>query len=144
MTRIIILYGLILTLVAFGLTWLKYRFWMQDIGAEIYGLAIALLFAALGVWIERQRHRPKPVRHAGKNEMGRNEKAIRALGLTTREIDVLECLRLGESNKEIARSLEISPNTVKTHLTNLYDKLGAKNRTQVVTQATELSIYKLS
>ena len=49
MTRIIILYGLILTLVAFGLTWLKYRFWMQDIGAEIYGLAIALLFAALGV-----------------------------------------------------------------------------------------------
>ena len=99
MTRIIILYGLILTLVAFGLTWLKYRFWMQDIGAEIYGLAIALLFAALGVWIERQRHRPKLVRHAGKNEMGRNEKAIRALGLTTREIDVLECLRLEESNK---------------------------------------------
>ena len=79
MTRIIILYGLILTLVAFGLTWLKYRFWMQDIGAEIYGLAIALLFAALGVWIERQWHRPKPARHAGKNEMGRNEKAISSL-----------------------------------------------------------------
>ena len=76
--------------------------------------------------------------------MGRNEKAIKALGLTMREIDVLECLRLGESNKEIARSLDILPNTVKTHLTNLYDKLGAKNRTQVVTQATELSIYKLS
>ena len=76
--------------------------------------------------------------------MGRNEKAIKALGLTMREIDVLECLRLGESNKEIARSFDILPNTVKTHLTNLYDKLGAKNRTQVVTQATELSIYKLS
>ena len=143
MTRIIILYGLILTLVAFGLTWLKYRFWMQDIGAEIYGLAIALLFVALGIWIERQRRRPKPARHAHENKMGRNEKAIKALGLTTREIDVLDCLRLGESNKEIARSLDISPNTVKTHLTHLYEKLGANNRTQAVTQATELSIYKV-
>jgi len=136
MARIIILYGLILTVIAFGLTWLEYRFWIRDIGAEVYGLIIATLFAGLGVWIERQRHTSSP-----EIPNRRNEKAIKALGLTKREIEVLECLRLGESNKEIARSLDISPNTVKTHLTSLYTKLGANNRTQAVTQATELSIY---
>ena len=107
-------------------------------GAEVYGLIIATLFALLGVWIERQRHTPTP-----EISNGRNEKAIKALGLTIREIEVLECLRLGESNKEIARSLGISPNTVKTHLKSLYTKLGANNRTQAVTQASELSIYTL-
>jgi len=139
MARIIILYGMILTVIAFGLTWLEYRFWIRDIGAEVYGLIIATLFALLGVWIERQRHTSTP-----EIPSGRNEKAIKTLGLTIREIEVLECLRLGESNKEIARSLGISPNTVKTHLKSLYTKLGANNRTQAVTQATELSIYTLA
>lgn len=138
MARIIILYGLILTVIAFGMTWLEYRFWIRDIGAEVYGLIIATLFALLGVWIERQRQASTP-----EILNGRNEKAIKALGLTIREIEVLECLRLGESNKEIARSLGISPNTVKTHLKSLYTKLGANNRTQAVTQASELSIYTL-
>jgi len=135
MSRIIIFYGLILTVVAFGLTWLEYKFWLRDIGWEIYGLVIAVLFALLGVWIERQRQGSKP-----EMPTGRNEKAIKALGLTLREIEVLECLRLGESNKEIARSLGISPNTVKTHLKSLYAKIGANNRTQAVSQAIELSI----
>jgi len=136
MMRIIILYGIILSIIAFGLTWLEYKFWLRDIGWEIYGLVIAVIFAALGVWIERQRHRPQP-----DISEGRNEKAIDALGLTKREIEILECLRRGESNKEIARSLDISPNTVKTHLKSLYQKIGANNRTQAVSQAIELSIY---
>jgi len=136
MLRLILFYGLILTSVAFGLTWLEYKFWLRDIGWEIYGLVIAILFAGLGVWVERQRHGPQTELPAG-----RNEKAIKALGLTYREIEVLDCLRLGESNKEIARSLGISPNTVKTHLKSLYNKIGANNRTQAVSQAIELSIY---
>lgn len=109
---------------------------MREIGWEIYGLAIAAIFAILGIWIERQRQGSQLEVPAG-----RNEKAIKALGLTTREIEVLECLRRGESNKEIARSLGISPNTVKTHLKSLYTKIGANNRTQAVSQAVELSIY---
>lgn len=138
MTRIIFLYGLILTVIAFGLTWLEYKFWMRDIGWEIYGLFIAAIFALLGAWIERQRHGSKP-----DMPTGRNEKSIKALGLTSREIDVLECLRRGESNKEIARTLGISPNTVKTHLQSLYSKIGVTNRTQAVSQAVDLSIYGL-
>lgn len=140
MARIILLYGLILSIAAFSLTWLEYKFWVRDIGWEVYGLVIAVIFAILGIWIERQRHGSQPDTLAG---VGRNEKAIKALGLTTREIQVLECLRLGESNKKIAKSLGISPNTVKTHLKSLYTKIGANNRTQAVNQAIELSIFSL-
>lgn len=136
MSRIIVVYGLILSIAAFGLTWLEYKFWVRDIGWEVYGLVIAVLFAILGVWIERQRQGSQ-----AEVDSGPNEKAIKALGLTTREIEVLECLRLGESNKKIAKSLSISPNTVKTHLKSLYTKIGASNRTQAVNQAIELSIF---
>jgi len=137
MERIVVLYGLVLAAVAFALTWLDYRFWMRDIGLEIYGIAIAGLFAGLGVWIERQRRPYAPVPHV------RNEKAIKALGLTKREIEMLGFLAEGKSNKDIARDLNLSPNTIKTHLANLYEKLGVRNRTQAVTKAAELSIHPI-
>lgn len=139
MPRIIIAYGLMLTIAAFVLAWLDYKFWVRDIGWQVYGLFIAVLFAILGVWVERQRQSSQP-----KVSSERNEKAIKALGLTSREIEVLECLRKGESNKRIAKSLGISPNTVKTHLKSLYAKIGANNRTQAVSQAIELSIFSIT
>lgn len=135
MGRTVFIYGTILAVAAFILNWVDYRFWMRDIGIEIYGLVIAVIFACLGVWIERQRHSAPEVKPSETNE-----KAIKALGLTRREVELLGSLSSGKSNKEIARELDISPNTVKTHLANLYEKLGVKNRTQAVTKATELSL----
>lgn len=58
-------------------------------------------------------------------------------GLTQREKDILNKLRVGASNVEIARLLFISENTVKTHLYNLFRKIAVKNRTQAVTWANE-------
>ena len=58
-------------------------------------------------------------------------------GLTQRERDILNKLRMGASNIEIARLLFISENTVKTHLYNLFRKIAVKNRTQAVTWANE-------
>lgn len=58
-------------------------------------------------------------------------------GLTQREKDILNKLRMGASNIEIARLLFISENTVKTHLYNLFRKIAVKNRTQAVTWANE-------
>ncbi len=139
MEKTIILYGLVLAVIAVILTWLDYRFWMRDIGPEIYGLGIAVLFAGLGIWIERQR-RPLPAAPANT----RNDKAIKALGLTRREVEMLGFLAQGKSNKEIARDLDLSPNTIKTHLSNLYQKLGTKNRTQAVTKAAKLSINPIA
>ena len=47
-----------------------------------------------------------------------------------REVAVLQALALGQSNKEIARSLWLAEQTVKFHLTNIYRKLGVSNRTE--------------
>jgi len=52
--------------------------------------------------------------------------------LTLREIEVLAMLADGLGNKEIARQLDISDNTVKSHLTSIFGKLGATNRTEAV------------
>lgn len=52
--------------------------------------------------------------------------------LTERELEILEILSQGKSNKEIAHSLEISENTIEQHLRNIYEKLNVQNRTKAV------------
>ena len=70
----------------------------------------------------------------------RNEAAAKALGLTSRECLMLEHLAAGQSNKEIARTLDLSPSTVKTHIANLYAKLEVGRRTQAIRKARELRL----
>jgi len=57
--------------------------------------------------------------------------------LSPRETQVLQCLSHGASNKEIAGTLSIQESTVKLHLRNLGEKLGARNRTEIVIKAIE-------
>lgn len=64
-------------------------------------------------------------------EPGSNECSL----LTAREIDILRCLMLGESNREVASSLSLSVNTVKFHLKNIYSKLSASSRDEAVAYA---------
>jgi len=60
-----------------------------------------------------------------------NERAgAKALGLTERELTILGALARGLSNDEIAKEFWVAPQTVKFHLTNIYRKLGVKNRTE--------------
>lgn len=60
-------------------------------------------------------------------------------GLTQRQWEVLECLREGKSNKQIAMELGLSEGTVKIHVTAIFKSLGVRNRTQAVIAASELS-----
>lgn len=64
--------------------------------------------------------------------------------LSGREIEVLEQVARGASNKDIARSLRISEATVKSHLIHIYEKLGVADRTAAVTQALERGIIRLN
>jgi DNA-binding CsgD family transcriptional regulator len=132
--KLVTLYGLVMAVGALGLTWLDYKFWMRDIGPEIFLIVMALFFGCLGLWFGRH------FANIETRDSGSNDKAIRALGLTPREIDMLRYLQTGKSNKEIARELGVSPNTVKTHLANLYVKLGVRNRTEAVSRSIELSL----
>ena len=135
MWRTILLYALALALAATGLEWLKYRHWTQAFSSEIYIFLIAAGFIGLGLWAGR-RLTPRPAGAA----FERNEAAIRALGLSPRECEILALLASGQSNKQLARTLAISPNTVKTHLARLYQKLEAQNRVQAIGKARWLAL----
>ncbi len=135
MWRTIVLYALALAAGAFVLQWLQYRFLVRAFPGEIYIGLIAAAFAGLGVWAGLKLARP-----AAAAGFEKNAAAIASLGLTLREQDVLALLAAGKSNKEIAQKLGVSPNTVKTQIASLYQKLEVQRRTQAVLKARELAI----
>ena len=135
MWRTIILYALALALAAAALDWLEYRYMTRLFSTEIYIALIAAGFAALGVWAGRKLT-PAPAA----SSFERNHAAIRSLGLTGRECEILELLASGQSNKELARTLGISPNTVKTHVARVYEKLEVDRRVQAIEKARWLAL----
>jgi len=69
-----------------------------------------------------------------------NEDRLRNLGITKRELEILELIAQGMSNREIADKLFVSENTVKTHSSRLFDKLSARRRTQAVQIGKEMGL----
>ncbi len=135
MTRTVILWALVLACGAFALQWLEYQYLARRFSWEIYVAAIGTACAAGGVWAGWKlstRTAPGP--------FARNTAAQASLRLTGQEMKVLERLAAGQSNKEIARTLGLSPNTVKTHTANLYAKMEVARRSQAVDKARDLNI----
>jgi len=135
MRRTILLYALALALAAAALQWLQYRYLARAFSTEIYILLLATGFVALGIWTGI-RLTPRP--RAG--EFARNEAAIASLGLSPRECEILALLASGQSNKELARTLGISPNTVKTHVARVFEKLEVQKRVQAIEKARWLAL----
>jgi len=134
MRKTILLYSVAVGLGAFVLQWMNYQHAVRIFPTEIYVVAIALLFTGLGVWMGHRLSAGSP-RSSG---FERNEQAIGYLGISKREYEVLELLALGHSNREIAKRLFVSPNTIKSHLARLYEKLEVSRRTQAVGKARSL------
>lgn len=135
--RTIILYALTIALAAMALQWLEYRYLVRAFPVEIYIVLIAIGFTALGLWAgHRLTARARP------EAFVRNEAAIRSLGLSPRECEILERLASGGSYKELARELGISPNTVKTHVARVYEKLGVERRVQALEKARALALIE--
>lgn len=127
-------YGAVFGLAAFLLDIADYRHRMMMLSSQFYIVAIAVGFAVLGGWIGH-RLTARPV-----STFSQNEQAIAALGISARELEVLSLLAEGCANKLIARRLDISPNTVKTHVARLFDKLEVSSRTQALARARSLRI----
>lgn len=137
MWRTVLIYGVILAAGTLGLQWLQFQLLVRTHPLEIYLAIFALAFMALGAWIAlRLRRRPAP------EQFEFNTAAQQSLGISERELEVLTLIAAGQSNKEIAHRLEVSPNTVKTHVANLFEKLGAKRRTEAIAKARELRLVR--
>ena len=146
-----LIYGLCGGLLIVALKLVEYRFLVVEHSVEIYGALIALLFAGLGIWlglkltrkkeviIERERIIEREV-EVSTSPFALNEKRLRELAITKRELEILELIASGMSNREIADKLFVSENTVKTHSSRLFDKLSAKRRTQAVQIGKELGL----
>ena len=72
--------------------------------------------------------------------MYKNITAIETLGLSKREIEVLQLMAEGNSNQEIAAHLFVSLATIKTHISNLFEKMEVKRRTQAIEKAKRLAL----
>jgi DNA-binding CsgD family transcriptional regulator len=136
MARIVALYAIALALGVAGLEWLEYRYVTRAFSTEIYLVLLAAGFAGLGLWAGHRLTR----RRAALPGFERNDAAVRSLRLTPRECEILELVASGQSTKEVARQLGISPNTAKTHLAGVYQKLEVRRRTQAIHKARELAL----
>ena len=149
MRRQTLIYGLIYGLCGGALIvvlkLVEFRFLIVEHSIEIYGGLIALLFAGIGIWLGLKLTKKKEVLVVKEvpvptalQPFSLNEGRLKDLGITKRELEILELMSQGMSNREIAEKLFVSENTVKTHSSRLFDKLSAKRRTQAVQIGKEM------
>jgi DNA-binding CsgD family transcriptional regulator len=130
-------YGALLGLGTLALQAIDYLRFARTHPTDLTLFLVAGAFLALGVAVGVKAFaRPLPTPFDG------NPPAVAALGISPRELTVLQALAAGQSNKEIARSLGVSPNTIKTHVARLFEKLDAQRRTEAIHRARTLGILR--
>ncbi len=137
---IILFFGAVLAILAVGLEYFEYRYFIGQLSQKFYISLIAVLFTALGTWVGLSM-----VKRKSPNETIEEPLVIpnlEDLDLNTREYEVLTLISKGNTNQEIANTLFIALPTVKTHASNLYSKLDVKNRTQAVAKARSMGIIQ--
>ncbi len=147
--KLVILYGSALAAILLLLKWLEFRLVIIDHAFELYIGAIALIFTGLGIWLALKLARPKTETVIVEKEVFvtrpdtdfvANEQALSKYGISKREWEVLSLMAEGLSNQEIAARLFVSLNTIKTHSSNLFEKLDVKRRTQAIEKGKRLGI----
>lgn len=144
----LLIYGLCGGVLIVVLNVIEFRFLIVQRSIEIYGALIAILFAGVGIWLGLKLTRKKEVvivkevPTPASQPFVLNEERQKDLGITKRELEILELIAQGLSNREIAEKLFVSENTVKTHSSRLFDKLSAKRRTQAVQIGKEMGLIR--
>lgn len=130
----------------------EYRFLVVDHSIEIYGAIVAGAFAAVGIWLGQYLTRPRvvvrqvavevpvEVRVPVSDPFVLDTSRVEQLGITPRELEVLQLIAEGLSTRQMADRLSVSDNTVKTHCSRLFDKLGVNRRTQAVQAGKQLGL----
>ncbi|NUN68226.1 MAG: DNA-binding response regulator [Bacteroidetes bacterium] len=141
MKRTVLIYGGSMAALIVLLKIVEYRYFVfGDLTAEFFVGFIALLFTGLGVWVGwKLTRRTVIVRDP---DFVPDASALASLGISKRELEVLELIAQGLSNREIAERLFLSPHTVKSHSSSLFIKLGARRRTEAIKRAKELGVLE--
>ena len=154
MKRHVLIFGLVGGLLIVALQYTEYRFVIIEHSVELYSALVAILFATFGIWlglrITRRREIVRetvvvrevlvPAPAPASEPFSPNTARQQTLGITARELEILNLIASGLSNREIATQLFVSESTVKTHCARAFDKLGAARRTQAVQRGKELGL----
>ena len=144
--RRVILYGLLGGVLLALLKVLEYQYVVRTYPGEVYGGLVAAIFSALGIYLglhwarSREVTVIKEVRVPEGGPFVLDTGKLKELGITPREHEILGLIAEGLSNRDIAKELFISENTVKTHSSRLFDKLGVNRRVQAVLKGRELGL----
>jgi DNA-binding CsgD family transcriptional regulator len=148
----VLLLGLVGGVLIAVLRWSEYQFLVIEHSLEIYGAIVAIIFVVFGIWLGIKLTKPREKiilrevlipptpEPAAPATFTLNQVQLDALGITPRELEILSLIAQGLSNREIADRLFVSENTVKTHCSRAFDKLGARRRTQAVQLGKQLGL----
>ena len=153
MKRHVLIFGLVGGLLIATLQYTEYRFVVIEHSVQLYTALVAILFATFGIWLGLRITRRRetvvvrevlvPASGPGADPASAfvpNRAPQQKLGITARELEILALVARGLSNREIATQLFVSENTVKTHCSRVFNKLGAARRTQAVQRGKELGL----
>jgi len=148
--KVVLVYGLAGGLLIAALRMIEYRSLVIDHSVEIYGALVAALFAGAGIWLGLTLTSPRevvvvkevavPAAGAAREPFTVNDARVRELGITPRELEILQLIARGMSTREIASALFVSENTVKTHAGRVLEKLGVNRRIKAVETGRALGI----
>jgi two-component system, NarL family, response regulator LiaR len=145
MRKQVLIFGLVGGVLITLLQWTEFHFVVLEHSVAIYGFLIATLFAGAGIWLGTRLFAPRErivevSVPAPTPDPVPDEAARERLGITPRELEVLQLVARGLSNREIGETLFVSESTVKTHCSRVFDKLGARRRTEAVKRSKELGL----
>jgi ATP/maltotriose-dependent transcriptional regulator MalT len=157
MKKTLLIYGLFLAFISIVLKTTEYWFWIKLNTFDVYGVLLSLIFLGVGLWLGTRLNQKNKNKNLGNAQIIEqsdaqnavytegvaktiDEQLLSNLGISKREYEVLTLLGTGMSNQEIADTLFISQNTVKTHTSRLFEKLAVKNRTHAILKSKELGI----
>ena len=137
MISVMLRYGALLAVFLVAVETAKRSYLTNLTNLELYLGLVAVAFLILGFLVAR---RSSPTHEQDNGENTEKLSILDRQDFSERELDVLLFLCHGYSNSEIADQLGVTTNTVKTHLKNIYGKLGVNNRTQAAAEAKMVGI----
>jgi DNA-binding NarL/FixJ family response regulator len=141
MKQVVIGFGLLITalLILFRVASLYHLY--NDVTDDIWIAIFSLLFLVIGILLSRKLFLKKVII----NQLAPfsiNQEQLLKEGISKREAEILLLMHQGLSNQQIADKLFISENTIKKHISNIFQKLQVERRTEAVKKALELSIIR--